>query len=84
MINIGRCALVNPRRRFTYSLWVPGNGIVYVAPTGIPHYVAAHWYLPPTEFIEAVMRCPEYGSTAFEAALTEANGGVVPPLLVDR
>jgi hypothetical protein len=66
------------------SLWVPGNGVVYVAPIGIPHYVAAHGYRPPTEFIEAVMRCPEYGSTAYEAALTEANGGVVPPLLVRR
>jgi DNA-binding transcriptional ArsR family regulator len=58
--------------------------VVYVAPIGIPHYVAAHWYRPPTEFIEAVMRCPEYGSTAYEAALTEANGGVVPPLLARR
>jgi hypothetical protein len=66
------------------SLWVPGNGVVYVAPIGIPHYVAAHGYRPPTEFIEAVMRCPEYGSIAYEAALTEANGGVVPPLLVGR
>jgi hypothetical protein len=63
------------------SLWVPGNGVVYVAPVGIPHYVAAHGYRPPTEFIEAVMRCPEYGSIPYEAALTEANGGVVPPLL---
>ncbi len=64
------------------SLWVPGNGVVYVAPIGIPHYVAAHRYRPPTEFIEAVTRCPEYGSIAYEAALKEANGGVVPPLLV--
>lgn len=37
----------------------------------------------PLEFIEAVMRCPEYGSPAFEAALTEANAGVLPPLLAD-
>ena len=35
------------------------------------------------EFIEAVMRCPEYGSPAFEAALTEANAGVLPPLLAE-
>jgi hypothetical protein len=64
-------------------LWVPGNGVVYVAPVGVTHYVAVHSYLPPLEFIEAVMRCPEYGSPAFEAALTEANAGVLPPLLAE-
>lgn len=64
-------------------LWVPGNGVVYVAPVGVTHYVAVHAYRPPLEFIEAVMRCPEYGSPAFEAALTEANAGVLPPLLAD-
>ena len=67
-----------------YSLWVPGNGVVYVAPGGVPHYVATHRYRPPMEFIEAVMRCPEYGSPAYEAAVTAANGGVLPPLLTSR
>lgn len=50
---------------------------------GFTHYVAEHSYRPPMEFIEAVMRCPEYGSPAFEAALTEANASKLPPLLAD-
>lgn len=31
------------------------NGIWYAAPTLIYHYVADHQYLPPAEFIEAVL-----------------------------
>ena len=39
------------------EIHVPGGeGIVYAAPTMICHYVAAHEYLPPQEFVDAVMR----------------------------
>lgn len=31
------------------------NGTVYAAPSLIAHYVEAHEYLPPNEFIEAVL-----------------------------
>jgi hypothetical protein len=31
------------------------NGKVYAAPTLVAHYIAAHNYLPPKEFIEAVI-----------------------------
>ena len=31
---------------------------IYAAPDLIYHYVAAHKYLPPQEFIDAVMTCP--------------------------
>ncbi|MFC8263325.1 hypothetical protein ACFUNF_38405 [Streptomyces sp. NPDC057291] len=34
---------------------VMGRGVVYAAPELIAHYVEAHDYLPPTEFIEAVL-----------------------------
>jgi len=30
------------------------NGITYVAPTLIAHYIEAHQYLPPREFINAI------------------------------
>ena len=58
---------------------VPGNQVVYAAPGGIVHYVEAHAYLPPPEFIEAVMRCPAYGSPEFQEALRLANAGHPPP-----
>lgn len=32
-----------------------GRGVGYAAPELIAHYVEAHDYLPPTEFIEAVL-----------------------------
>jgi hypothetical protein len=31
------------------------NGVRYAAPTLVHHYVTLHHYLPPTEFIEAVI-----------------------------
>jgi hypothetical protein len=35
---------------------VPGlNGLVYVAPVLVAHYVEAHQYVPPAEFVDAVM-----------------------------
>ena len=38
------------------ELWVSSAGsLVYVAPVLIAHYVEAHAYLPPQEFIDAVV-----------------------------
>lgn len=34
---------------------VPGDGVVYVAPALIAHYVEVHGYLPPQAFIDAVL-----------------------------
>ena len=39
------------------------DGIIYAAPTMVYHYVAAHNYLPPDEFIQAVL-----SSTAAETS----------------
>jgi hypothetical protein len=39
------------------EVWVWGNnGVVYVTPTLIYHYIVDHSYLPPAEFIEAVLQ----------------------------
>lgn len=40
------------------ELWIPAirEGAYYAAPTLIMHYVFKHLYLPPLEFIEALMR----------------------------
>lgn len=51
------------------EIWVPGReGCIYAAPTLIVHYVEAHEYLPPPEFIEAVLRDPPPGWNAKEVA----------------
>ncbi|WP_456044162.1 DUF7919 family protein [Streptomyces rubiginosohelvolus] len=34
---------------------VMGHGVAYAAPELVAHYVEAHGYLPPIEFMEAVL-----------------------------
>jgi hypothetical protein len=46
---------------------VVGKGKVYAAPTLIFHYVTAHKYRPPDEFIQAVLEGPLPGSPEYEA-----------------
>jgi len=48
---------------------VPGNGVVYSAPTLILHYIRRHKYLPPSCFNEAVLNCPTAGSSEHAAAI---------------
>jgi hypothetical protein len=47
------------------NLFVPGRACVYVAPSLIAHYIQAHRYSPPKEFVEAVLRCPETHSEEY-------------------
>jgi hypothetical protein len=56
------------------SLFVPGNGFLYVAPVAIAHYIDAHCYRPPEEFCAAVVSCPEMRSVGY-LKLVLANGG---------
>lgn len=62
------------------NLWIPGNGVIYLAPALIAHYVEVHRYSPPAGFAEAVLGCPDFGSQAYRTALQLANGGYPPPL----
>ena len=55
-------------------LFVPGVGVLYVAPELIVHYMNAHGYQPPQEFCHAVLVCPPMGSMAYLQAVL-ANGG---------
>ncbi|WP_431286251.1 hypothetical protein [Roseateles chitinivorans] len=61
---------------FSTNLFVPFNGRIYAAPVGIVHYIAAHRYLPPQVFIDAVLACPPMRSMPYHKALL-ANGGRV-------
>ena len=67
---------------FGSNVFVPYQGHIYVAPVGVVHYIAAHWYLPPQEFIQAVLACPPMRSLEYHKALL-ANGGrilIKPPV----
>jgi len=48
---------------------VIGNAIIYAAPTLIYHYVMEHHYLPPQEFIDAVVHGSQPGSSEHIALL---------------
>lgn len=54
------------------NVFVPAGDRAYVAPNLLPHYVEAHGYAPPGEFIAAVMACPP-ASEAYEAAMTRLS-----------
>jgi hypothetical protein len=62
------------RPSFDTDLFIPYNGRIFAAPAGITHYISAHWYQPPDEFIQAVTACPDMASAEYGQALA-ANGG---------
>lgn len=51
------------------NLFVPANDVIYVAPELIAHYIDAHGYRPPYEFIEAVLLCPKMSSKEYFGAI---------------
>jgi hypothetical protein len=55
------------------EVFVPWERCILVAPSLVLHYIDAHQYLPPTEFLSAVLRCPEMGSREYLQALREAG-----------
>jgi hypothetical protein len=40
---------------------VSANGTIYAAPALVYHYVCVHEYLPPQEFLDALMQSPDNG-----------------------
>lgn len=62
------------------NIFIPGSGVVYVAPGGITHYVEIHAYFPPSEFVESVLSCPDPLSKDYYESLRASNAGIKPPL----
>lgn len=48
---------------------ISDSGIAYAAPTLILHYIAEHKYLPPQEFVDAVLTGPIPGSEEYDIIL---------------
>lgn len=56
------------------NLYVPGDGVLFVCPELIAHYMNAHGYRPPDEFCAAVLACPPMRSMPyFKAVLSVAR-----------
>jgi hypothetical protein len=64
----------------SHILFIPADHQIYVAPESIAHYIDAHQYLPPQEFIDAVLACPEMSSMDYKKALVRCGvGKLLPP-----
>jgi len=66
------------------NFFIPGKKSIYLAPGRIDHYIHDHAYLPPQEFLEAVLSCPDPRSAPYSAKLNELNHGKRPPLFPER
>jgi|ERR1051325_1509693 hypothetical protein len=60
--------------RFYTNVFVPHQGKIFVAPVAVLHYIAVHWYQPPSVFVSAVLACPAMKSMEYKKAIL-ANGG---------
>lgn len=63
------------------NLLIPSKRVVFACPAAIVHYLTAHSYLPPAEFVDAVFECPPYGSPQYFESLHKANDGRPVPLV---
>lgn len=61
----------------TSNIYVPGEAVIYVAPSLIAHYVDAHEYQPPSEFVDAVLRCPPMRSMQYLRAIGSIGGSAL-------
>lgn len=59
------------------NLFVPDGECIFVCPSLITHYIAAHHYLPPSVFVDAVLDCPDTRSMAYKRLLLSSGGRVL-------
>lgn len=52
------------------NIGVPGMGVLFAAPEMVAHYVEAHRYSPPPEFIAAVLSAPLPGTPEYHEAVS--------------
>jgi hypothetical protein len=57
------------RERGTGNFGVPAGRVLYVCPAMIAHYVSAHRYRPPREFLEAMAAAPLPGTPEYVSAV---------------
>jgi hypothetical protein len=55
------------------EIWVPGDKVVYQAPSLILHYIRHHKYQPPKCFCAAVLNCPKPDSAEYFAAIEQSD-----------
>lgn len=61
------------RDRESRNFGLPSGTILYVCPAMIDHYVRAHSYAPPVEFVDAVLTAPLVGTLEYDLAVAPFN-----------
>ncbi len=56
------------------NLFVPNGSSIYVCPELVIHFIAAHQYRPPDEFLDAVAACPAMGTMEYKKLLLNSGG----------
>ncbi|MCA9639395.1 MAG: hypothetical protein KC492_01845 [Myxococcales bacterium] len=56
------------------NLYIPDGNRIYEAPSMIVHYIDAHGYAPPEEFLKAVRKCPEMNSPEYDELILSSGG----------
>ena len=59
------------------NLFLPNGDTIFVCPVLITHYIAAHRYLPPSAFCDAILRCPDIRTMDYKRLLLESGGRVL-------
>jgi hypothetical protein len=62
------CELCNDFRA-SGNIGVPSGAALFVAPEMVAHYVEQHSYLPPQEFVDAVLASPAPGTADYADAV---------------
>jgi hypothetical protein len=69
-LGVHTCELCNSNTAGGF-IGVPAGPLLYVAPEMVGHYVEAHRYVPPIEFVTAVMKAPLPGSKEYAIAVLQ-------------
>ena len=59
------------------NLFVPDGRSIFVCPSLITHYIAAHSYVPPKVFVDAILECPDTRSMDYKRLLLSYGGRVL-------
>jgi len=59
------------------DVWIPHGSTMFVCPSLITHYIAAHRFLPPSNFLDAALACPDMQSMEYKKSFLAAGGSEI-------
>ncbi len=80
MHQCGVCQFDGPFGK-SIDIWIPHGSTMFVCPTLVTHYIAAHRFLPPSDFLDAVLACPDMQSMEYKKAFLSAGGSEIRKLI---